>query len=111
MGLFQASYELREAGLVDKYEEEQLLSILDWFNDNLEKPESFSRSKKPHSKGVAISWFKDTATNHIAKMYEFKNILEAHGVIVEVIKSARVGYVVYEDDFQITAEPYAETVT
>ncbi len=74
MGLFQASRELREAWQVDKYEEGQLLYIRDWFNENLEKPDSFSKSKKPNSKGVAISWFKDSVREHLAKMYKFKAI-------------------------------------
>ena len=45
MGLFQASRELREAGLVDKYEEDQLIELRDWFDANLEKPASFTTSK------------------------------------------------------------------
>lgn len=111
MGLFQASRELREAGLVDAYEEDQLIAIRDWFNENLEKPDSFSKSRKPNSRDVAISWFKDSAKEHIAKMYEFKAILENHGVGVDVIRTQRPGYIVYQDEHQVTAEPYAETVT
>ena len=83
----------------------------DWFNENLETPKSFAKSKKPHAKEVAISWFKDTAAEHISKMYEIKSILEAHGIAVDVIRTSRPGYVVYEDDYQITAEPYYETQT
>ena len=111
MGLFQASRELRDAGLVDKYEEDQLLQIRDWFNNNLDKPTAFTTSRKPNAKGVAISWFKDTAKEHLAKMHHFSSILEAHGVIVDIIKTDRPGYIVYEDKFQVTAEPYAETIT
>ncbi len=111
MGLFQVSRELTDAKLLSQFEENQLLAIRDWFNENLEKPESFARSKKPHTKGIAISWFKDSATEHISKMYEFSTILEAHGIVVEVIKTLRPGYIVYEDQYQVTAEPYAETKT
>ena len=111
MGLFQASRELRDANLMNKYEEDQLLEIRDWFDENLKKPNSFAKSKKPHAKGVAISWFKDSANEHIGKMYELKSILESHGIDVDVIRTTKPGYVVYQDEFQITAEPYAETTT
>lgn len=109
MGLFHASRELRDAGLVDVYEEEQLISIRDWFDENLKKPHSFSKSKKPNAKGVAISWFKDSAVEHIRKMYEMKTIIEDHGLVVDVVRTEKPGYVVYEDQYQVTAQPYAET--
>jgi len=60
---------------------------------------------------VAISWFKDTAKEHIAQMYALSRIIEAHGVHIEVLRTNRPGYIVYDDVFQITAEPYADTPT
>jgi hypothetical protein len=57
----------------------------------------------------AISWFKDTAKEHLARARELVAILENHGLVVTMLKAERVGYVVYEDDFQIVAEPFAET--
>ncbi len=111
MGLFQAFGELRDAGILYHYEEDQLIKIRDWFNENLEKPSSFSRSRKPHAQAVAISWFKDTAKIHLAKMYEFAAILKSHGYAVEVIRTERIGYIVYEDEYQATAEPYSDTPT
>ncbi|PYV36444.1 MAG: hypothetical protein DMG06_30680 [Acidobacteria bacterium] len=110
-GLFQAAAALRDAGVLDIYEEEQMDVLRKWFKEHLEKPKSFSRSRKPRATRVALSWFKDTAKLHIAKMYEFAAILEAHGVHVEVIRTTRPGYVVYEDEHQITAEPFSETGT
>ena len=91
--------------------EQDFMNLRKWFKEHLEKPKSFSRSRKPRATRVALSWFKDTAKLHIAKMYEFAAILEAHGVHVEVIRTTRPGYVVYEDEHQITAEPFSETGT
>jgi hypothetical protein len=31
------------------------------------------------------------------------NILNSHGVVTEMIRSGRPGYIVYEDEFQIAA--------
>jgi hypothetical protein len=44
-------------------------------------------------------------------MYEIKKIAEAHGHLVNVILEERVGYVIYEDEFQVLAEPFADTRT
>jgi len=64
---------------------------------------------KTHAKNVALSWFKDSAIEHIRKMHGLAQILRAHDVHVEVIKTDRPGYVVYEDAYQITAEPFGDS--
>ena len=40
-----------------------------------------------------------------------KNVLEKHGHQVNVLHETRVGYIVYEDDFQVIAQPFSETRT
>jgi hypothetical protein len=110
-GLFQALAELEQTGALLPHEQEAWLSVLDWFRHHLGEPDSFARSSKPHAKKVALSWFKSTATEHVKKMYALAAILESHGVPVDVIKAAKPGYIVYEDDYQVAAEPFSETRT
>ncbi|MDP3854060.1 hypothetical protein [Phenylobacterium sp.] len=38
-------------------------------------------------------------------------LLEQHGIWGEVLRTARPGYVVYEDDHQVLAYPFADTPT
>jgi len=57
---------------------------------------------------VAISWFKPTADECIKKMQEFAGILYAHDIPTKIIKSRKLGYVVYEDECQIVAQPFSE---
>jgi hypothetical protein len=38
-------------------------------------------------------------------------MLERYGVSVEMIKAKRLGYVLYEDEYQIAAYPFNETPT
>jgi hypothetical protein len=109
-GIFIALEELRDSGLLLDHEQREYERMVKWFNENLEKPKSFSRSSRPHAKRVALSWYKDTAIEHIARMHTLSNILEAHGILVDVLSTERPGYVVYEDLFQVTAEPFKETV-
>lgn len=110
-GILIASALLSDSGQLYPYEEDRLKQVRGWFNQNLEKPESFTRSSSHNTINKAISWFKDTATECISRMYDIKAILEAHGYFVDVIKTDNPGYIVYEDKYQITAEPFQSTVT
>ncbi len=96
-GIFQVAFQLRDLGWLDKRQEVQLEELRRCFNANLEKPTRFTASKPPHYRkpSKAISWFKDTATEHISKMREMAAILESHGQAVRMLRADRVGYVVY----------------
>ena len=58
-----------------------------------------------------IAWFRDSAAECILRMHRIKDVLEKHGHQVNVLRETRVGYIVYEDDFQVIAEPFSETRT
>ena len=102
----------RENKTLDKktYEEDQHDIVRLWFNTNLECPTRFTAAKAPfwRKKNRALSWFKDTAFDHIAQIRGLVAILENHAVHVYTLKAQRVGYVVYEDEYQIVAEPFAD---
>jgi hypothetical protein len=110
LGIFQAVYNLRDDGKLFPYEEAHLQELREWFNAHLEIPTRFTSAKPPfyRKKQRAISWFKDTAHDHLSKIREMVSILETHGVAVSMLKAERVGYVVYEDDYQIVAEPFSD---
>jgi hypothetical protein len=110
-GIFQALWDLEERGLFLAHERTTHKEISNWFGKHLREPRSLSRSSKPHAKNVAISWFKDNVHEHIAKMFALSHILEEHGIAVEVIRTDRPGYIVYEDRYQVAAEPFSDTVT
>jgi hypothetical protein len=61
------------------------------------KPTRFTASKPPSYRkpNKAISWFKDTA-NHIVRIRDLVAILQNHGISGQMLKTDRVGYVVYE---------------
>jgi hypothetical protein len=58
-----------------------------------------------------IAWLRDDALGHIARMHEIKRVLEDSVYVVHIAREDRVGYVVYRDDFQVIAEPFADTRT
>jgi hypothetical protein len=110
-GLFAAARLLRRSGRLSAEDEAKLDAIRTWFNTYLEKPDRLALSPRPHAKEQALSWFKDTATKHIANMRAYADILEHYGLYVRMVKTDRPGYVLYEDEYQIAAYPFADTQT
>jgi hypothetical protein len=105
-GLFTAMYALQRQGELQPAELIWWRTVSRWFNKHLPAPNAAARSRRPHAPNRAIFWFKSSATEHVSRMREIATILEAHGVTVEVLQSARPGYVVYEDAFQVAADPF-----
>jgi len=63
---------------------------------NLAVPTRFNRTtSKAHYRrnATGISWFRDSAHEHITRIHDL----------------ARIGFVVYEDEHQVVAEPFANT--
>jgi hypothetical protein len=113
-GTFTLAYKLRDSPHVTAADRELLTETLAWFGENLETPTRFTRSKSKgfyRRKTRGIAWFKDTATEHLARMHYIKAILEKYGHSVTMLSETRVGYVTYEDACQVIAEPFSDTQT
>lgn len=113
-GPFAPAYELRDSPDVEAADRDLLTENLKWFEKNLVTPTRFNRTKSKgfyRRKPRGIAWFKDTATEHLARMHQIKGILDRYGHAVVVISEARVGYLIYEDGFQVVAEPFSDTQT
>ena len=101
---------MRNCGELPSADHQTVSAIIDWLNDNLPKPEKFTRKRNDsHRRPRALSWIKDSAFEHLAKIRELAALVEARGIVVETIYTERPGYVVYEDEFQVVAEPFADT--
>jgi len=113
-GPFALAYELRDSAHVDAPDREQLAEHLVWFEKNLKTPARFNRTKSAgfyHRKTRGVSWFKHTAAEHLTRMHRIATLLEQYGHSVAMVSESRVGYVVYEDAFQVVAEPFSDTRT
>jgi hypothetical protein len=107
-GLFSAAYRLAYEHALPEYEYDQLLDLLRWFSEHLESPSDF-RLRQAWRMSRAICWFKDSAHEHLAKAREMVALLENNGIYIRTIKSERPGYVLYEDEAQVFAQPFADT--
>ena len=105
-GVFQAAAFLRKSEQTYEFDKHRLLEIRNWFNANLTKPNRFSKSRKKYAATVSLSWFKDTAVEHINWMYDLKSVLEKYDIIVEVVMREDPGYILFEDDYQVSTLPY-----
>ena len=113
-GLFRTAYRLRDSSRVEEEDRRLLTEALCWFGENLVTPDRFNRSR---SKGFyrrttrGIAWFRDSATDCLSRMHQIKTTLEKYGHPVAMLTERRIGYVVYEDELQVVAEPFSDTQT
>jgi hypothetical protein len=107
-GLFTAMGVLNKKHVLLDYESELYEKTLKWFAKNLPVPKVLSGSNY-HNRPAAISWFKDTATEHIYRFRQLSQILEAHEIPVIQYTTTRPGNIEYEDEHQIAAIPFRDT--
>lgn len=106
-GIFMALRFLRDDHSATKDEDVRKLKQLSvWFDKNLDKPTRFSNASNKNPANISLSWFKDSAKEHIQKVHKLVEILEQYDFVVERVASKNPGYVVFEDEFQISAIPF-----
>ncbi len=103
-GIFQAAANGLKLRNITGKDADELNEIRGWFSDNLDKPTSFGRDKLR----TGICWFKTEASEHISRIWEMIHILERNGIYVKMIRTDRPGYVTYEDEWQLVAEPFRQ---
>ena len=106
MGIFEAVDLLPRIGLVAYWHEHRLTELPDWFRVHLPFPDRLARSARPNATPRALSWFKTTATEHIAQARELAAVLDANDIRTEMLTAERPGFIVYEDECQVVAEPF-----
>jgi hypothetical protein len=105
-GIFNALGYIRDHSLTQDEDSYKLKVLTGWFNAYLEKPTKLSNASNKSPAAISLSWFKDSAKEHIQRIYELIEILEKYDLVVERFISKNPGYIVYEDDFQISAVPF-----
>jgi hypothetical protein len=101
-GIFQAGAQAPEWQDITGSDAAELNELRAWFSENLKKPTSFGRARLR----LGICWFKTGSTQHISRIWEMVRILERNGIYVKKIRTDKPGYVIYEDEWQLVAEPF-----
>ena len=105
-GLFSAAYRLQESGALGAVEQAEIDELLAWFNDHLSRPARFGRARYPHG----ISWIRADARVQVQRLYALAELLKRHDHVVEVIRTDKPGFIVYQDEVQAVAEPFTDTI-
>jgi hypothetical protein len=103
-GIFQAAALALELVNITGSDAEELKNLLAWFGKHLEKPTSLGRDKFR----FGICWFKAESTEHVSRIWEMVRILERNHIYVKKIRTDKPGYVIYEDGWQLVAEPLSK---
>jgi hypothetical protein len=102
LGIFQAAAQALEWQTITGSEADELNELRSWFSGNLQRPTSFGRDRLR----LGICWFKTGSTEHISRIWEMVKILERNSIYVKKIRTDRPGYVIYQDEWQLVAEPF-----
>ena len=105
-GIFHALRYIAEHPLTQEEDAKNLKALNRWFNGNLDRPDKFSNASRHNPVPISLSWFKDSAKEHITKVYEFTEILERYHLVIERVISKNPGYIIYEDEHQVSAIPF-----
>ena len=112
-GFHCAAYALRNDPLCDNATHQRVTGLLNWFSAHLAIPAKFSRTSSKAARNRSftpgLSWFRDDATIMLDKAFDLTALLTDHGYHVEVLRTGRVGYILYEDAHQVVAEPFGDT--
>jgi hypothetical protein len=106
-GIFCAASDMIDDPQLPDDEYDVLRDLMDWFNKYLKSPDEY-RLKAAWRAERAICWFKPTAHEYLSRAWEMASLLERNGVSIRTIKAKRTGYILYEDEAQVFAEPFAD---
>lgn len=102
-GLFTHAYELLDDPTTPRHAYDRLYEAVVWFERNLPIPDRSLLTP------LAIFWFQARAGAMIRRFWGLAAVLRELDHDVQILKTSRPGYVLYEDDFQVGAVPFQDT--
>lgn len=106
-GLFGLVNTLAREGRLTPEQEAFRRAGNDWYNAAYPDPSTVDPTVyDPEVNPGAAAWFKPSATHLLERVPGYLEILAAHGVDCELVRSADPGRVVYEDDVQVVVVPH-----
>lgn len=108
-GIFGAAYQLLDDDRLAEHSRAEIRLTLNWFKTNLPIPDRFARSRKPHRQDNGVCWFKTEATDCMRNIRYLVLLVSEHNVVVRELLTDNPGYMIYEDDSQVVAQPFSST--
>jgi len=101
-GLFENLERLSADGDLSAEEAARFEELCDWFARHLRVP-PFGSAAWPED---CVCWFKSGAQDVVARMWDLAAILSDHDRPVRLLRAARPGRIVYEDEHQVVVEEW-----
>jgi hypothetical protein len=106
-GVFALVNGLASEGRLTEVEERFRREGNAWFTINCTDPAKAVPDLYSHTTNPgATSWFKRSALHLLERVEGYLELLHLHGVDYEVVRLARPGRIIYEDDDQIVVVPW-----
>jgi hypothetical protein len=106
-GLMTMAYGLLRSGDLFDAEENELRRLMQWLESNLPIPDRFARKRNvSHKQTHGISWVRSDAVEAVRCLRAIADIAWRNGHSIEILQTERPGYIVYEDEWQVVAEPF-----
>ncbi|WP_165248437.1 hypothetical protein [Paludisphaera soli] len=102
-GVFAPAYELFKGGALAPDEQERLGLTLEWFQAHLPLPD------RSRIRPEAIFWFKAGADDLVRHIWRLVEILIEHDHHLDILRTSKPGYIVYQDTVQVCAVPFNDT--
>lgn len=102
-GIFTPAYQLLKQGGLERDLHDRLDLALSWFQLHLPVPD------RARIDARGIFWFKADAAELVRRMWNIARGVESGGHAVELIRTNKPGYIIYEDEFQVCAVPFRDT--
>ena len=106
-GLLTVAYRLLRTDNLVASDDEALGCQLRWLEQHLPEPERFARKRNvSHKYTHGVSWLKPEAGEALRRFHAIADVLRCNDLPVEILHTERPGYVVYQDAWQVVAEPF-----
>jgi hypothetical protein len=106
-GLLTVAYRILRDYSLTPAEADELREHVAWLEQHVPIPDRFARKRNvSHKETHGIAWAKASAGDMVMRMRAIAGIAARHEIHVDVVKTDRPGYVVYEDAWQVVAEPF-----
>lgn len=106
-GMVSLAYALLRDDQLSNHDAARVQLHLSWLESNLAVPDRFARKRNvSHRNTHGLSWVRPDAREVIGHLQAIADVVQGHGIPVEILETERPGYVVYEDAAQVVAEPF-----
>jgi hypothetical protein len=107
IGLLKLAYDLLRSDEIGDEAYAELHAHVVWLEEHVPAPLRFSRKRNAyHRNAHGVTWAKASHVELVSRLHEIARLIAQHDIPVQLVRTARPGYIVHEDEWQVVAEPF-----